>query len=305
MQRRGTFRAGVLRIHGRLLVVSRVGATDVGCRAGIREVVAILAGTGAVMNALRPGDDPKAELCESDADCGARGSFRRSIQSGSAVRPGVWHRSRCISFPMKTPSFLARPIVSVLLAVGCALPGSPVRAIDANGNGLDDIWELIYGASGLAAGADTDGDGWTNAQESAAGTNPFDPNSRPGLSIAPWSAVQFSLGYTRIAGKRYRIESKTDLGLAAWTPEYTEVAPGVDAVAYLFNKPAATKFWRLVVDDVDTDGDGLMDAEERWLGFDPTTNRTDRNDTTDLARVTAGLNAASVVTLGVLDARMS
>ncbi len=186
-----------------------------------------------------------------------------------------------------------------------ALWVSTARALDANGNGLNDVWEIIYGASGLAGGVDTDGDGATNAQESAAGTNPFDANSRPGLSIAPWSGAQFSLGYARVAGKRYRIESKTDLGLAAWTPEFTEVAPGADAVSYLFDKPPSAKFWRLAIDDVDTDSDGLLDAEERWLGFDPTTNRTERNDTTDLARVTAGLNAASVVTLGVLDPRMS
>ena len=179
------------------------------------------------------------------------------------------------------------------------------RALDQNGNQQSDVWEMIYGASGLAAGGDADGDGWSNAAESAAGTNPFDPTSRPGLNVAPWSAVQFSLGYARIAGKRYRIESKADLSLATWTTEATEVAPDANAVASLFNKPAGAKFWRLEVDDVDSDGDGLADAEEWWLGFDPATNHSDRNDSTDIARVTAGLGAVSTVTLGVLDARMS
>jgi uncharacterized protein (DUF1800 family) len=206
-------------------------------------------------------------------------------------------------FFFSTRRGVARTLILMIVAGG--LHGPTVRALDANGNGLNDVWELIYGASGLPAGADTDGDGTTNGQESTAGTNPFDANSRPGLSIAPWSAAQFSLGYARIAGKRYRIESKTDLGLATWTAEYTEVAPGADAVTYLFNKPPVTKFWRLAIDDVDTDGDGLMDAEERWLGFDPATDHTDRNETTDLSRATAGLSAANVVTLGVLDARMT
>lgn len=187
----------------------------------------------------------------------------------------------------------------------CALLATPARAIDANGNGLNDIWELIYGAGLLDPNADTDGDGWTNAQESAAGTNPFDPHSHPRLTIAPWSGAQVQLGFARIPGKRYRIESKTDLSLPSWTPEWTEVAPNADAAAYLFDMPSGKKFWRLAVDDVDSDGDGLTDAEEWWLGFDPTTNHTERNDLTDLARVTAGLSAASVVTLGVLDARIS
>ncbi len=56
---------------------------------------------------------------------------------------------------------------------------------------------------------------------------------------------------------------------------------------------------------MDSDGDGLTDAEERWLGLDPTTNHSERSDSTDLQRVTAGLSAPSVVTLGVLDSRMS
>ena len=211
----------------------------------------------------------------------------------------------CICAPMvgHCPPFLApmktTPIFAWLLLACTA------GALDQNGNQQSDVWEMIYGANGLSASGDADGDGWTNAQESAAGTNPFDPNSRPGLNIAPWSAVQFSLGYGRIAGKRYRIESKADLSLATWTTEFTEIAPDANAVASLFNKPAGAKFWRLEVDDVDSDGDGLADAEEQWLGFDPATSHSDRNDSTDIARVTAGLGAVSTVTLGVLDARMS
>jgi len=173
-------------------------------------------------------------------------------------------------------------IFSGVAVIGWLL--APAKAIDANGNGLNDVWELIHGASALAAAADADSDGATNAQESAAGTYPFDPNSHPTLGIATWTPAQIQLGYPRIAGKRYRIESKTDLSLAAWTTEFTEVSPSANAVSYLFGKPPGAKFWRLRIDDFDSDGDGLLDAEERWLKFDPATNRTDRNDTTDLSR---------------------
>ena len=55
--------------------------------------------------------------------------------------------------------------------------------LDRNNNGLNDIWELAYGAGALLPNGDADGDGFTNAQESAAGTNPFDANSHPNLAL--------------------------------------------------------------------------------------------------------------------------
>ena len=195
--------------------------------------------------------------------------------------------------------------LSVAGLASVALLTTAAGAIDSNGNGLDDIWELIHGASALTMTADTDGDGATNLQESLAGTNPFDPFSRPALTLTATSLAQFQLGYSVVAGKRYRIEATATLTAPAWTTEFLEVAPSNGPAGYQLNLPGGSKFWRLAIDDADTDGDGVTDAEERWLGFAPATNRTDRNDTTDLARVTAGLSAASTVTLAILDPRMS
>ena len=71
----------------------------------------------------------------------------------------------------------------------------------------------------------------------------------------------------------------------------------------LTNFPAtgAARFFRLAIDDVDSDGDGVPDYDELALGFNPATQRTDRNDQTDLARITNGLSAASAVTISALD----
>ncbi len=192
---------------------------------------------------------------------------------------------------------------TLLILIGAL--ASPAVALDLNGNGLGDIWEIVYGASALTLGGDANGDGTTNAQKAAAGVNPFTANSRPRLSIAPWTPAQLQLGYARVAGKRYIIESKADLSLPLWTTESNEIAPAADAVAYLFAKPSGNKYWRLKIDDVDSDGDGLTDAEERWLGLDPSTDHSERSETPDLARVTAGIAATSVITLGVLDAQIS
>ena len=200
------------------------------------------------------------------------------------------------------------PIARRTLPLGLSLLllGLPsARALDANGNGLNDIWELVYGASGLLQNEDTDGDGVSNRVESNAGTNPFDAGSRPTLQALPWSPAQLQLAYPRFAGKRYRLESKTDLAQPTWTPENVEVSPDGTVANYLLPKTGPQKFWRLVIDDLDTDGDGYLDAEERWLGFDPNTTRSERSDQTDQTRIAAGLSAASVVTIAVLDSRMT
>ena len=42
------------------------------------------------------------------------------------------------------------------------------------------------------------------------------------------------------------------------------------------------KFWRLLIDHVDTVSDGLSDANERWLALDVNSSRTGRSDVTDL-----------------------
>src|SRR5262249_12810278 len=64
------------------------------------------------------------------------------------------------------------------------------------------------------------------------------------------------------------------------------------------------QFFRLAIDDIDGDGDGVTDYEERALGFNPNTQRTDRNDQTDWFRITNGLSAASIVTVSALDPLM-
>lgn len=194
-----------------------------------------------------------------------------------------------------------RGLFVFLLAIAFGAQGA---GLDRNANGLDDVWELLYGP--LQPGRDEDGDGYTNQQESAAGTNPFDSSSRPPLlEIRPFHPSLLHLDWASAPGKRYELISRQTLETGAWTTNLAGVADGPSMGATLSSTHVAAEFYGLQVSDVDSDGDGLLDWEERVLGFDPSTPRTGRSDVTDLARATNGMNAPIVVTVGALDTLMS
>ncbi len=183
-----------------------------------------------------------------------------------------------------------------------AAPLAASAAVDLNGNGLSDIWEIIYAASGLAPADDADGDGFTNAAEARAGTNPFDASSHPRVDLGLLFPSVARLTWESFPGKRYTLQSRTRL-TGVWSNEAALVATG-ELSATNFSGVDAMRFFRLVIDDVDSDGDGVSDYEERALGFNPHMARTDRHNQTDGQRITNGLSAASVVTVSALDPQM-
>ncbi|MGJ8725682.1 MAG: DUF1800 family protein [Roseibacillus sp.] len=107
-------------------------------------------------------------------------------------------------------SFGARllPLAGMLLALSSSSP-----AIDLDMDGLSDVWEQQYGAESLLAGDDTDGDGFTNLGESAAGTDPFDSNDHPKLEFSLLDPEDPPLVFTfpTQAGKLYQFQDSLDL----------------------------------------------------------------------------------------------
>ena len=92
---------------------------------------------------------------------------------------------------------LARLVRRSLGAGGCLFLSTlltlPATAqLDTQGIGMSDIWQRHFNQSNLFdpanpdhhPAADPDGDGWTNLQESFAGTDPFD-NKPPQASCQP------------------------------------------------------------------------------------------------------------------------
>ena len=193
----------------------------------------------------------------------------------------------------------------LVLALLRSIGDSAAASLDLNKNGMDDIWEMVAASAPLTPNADPDGDGYTNLQESVAGTQPLDAASHPRLDLSVTDQGEVELRFARVAGKSYQLLSTSDPTQSFWATNFTEIASSSSAYVQLLPRTPERRFFRLVVDDVDSDADGLSDYEERMLGTDPTRDRSDRQDLTDLQRISAQLNAPSSVTVATLDAHLS
>ncbi|MBN8459404.1 MAG: hypothetical protein J0M04_16370 [Verrucomicrobia bacterium] len=202
--------------------------------------------------------------------------------------------------------------------LGVLLLAPSVSAIiDTNNNGLSDLWERAYNNDELFGEtfdpqADPDADGWTNAQEAAAGTDPFDPNPPDGL-VRPETAhipavygppdvngipelvtpEAVTVTWPTLVGKQYTLLFSPDLAANSW---FAVGAPyignGNDFVYGFETNDTDSRFWRVAVTDVDTDNDGLADIEEATLGSSPYLMDTDGDGIDDAAARAAGKNPA-------------
>ena len=182
-----------------------------------------------------------------------------------------------------------------------ALSTHALCALDQNANQQSDIWEVHYGALNLQPLADADHDGFSNALESAAGTNPLNPLSHPQLDLQAGTPGNVSVLWPSEPGKSYDLYGSPDLSAGSWVLLDTLTGDGTALLASLTTNNAARWFFKLEATDQDSDGDGLADWEEHRIGFDPLNNHSDRHNTADLARVTSAWNAPSVITAGLID----
>jgi hypothetical protein len=208
------------------------------------------------------------------------------------------------------PLFIARrrtktaalAIVGLLLAI---LSRASADMIDLNHNGMSDIWELLYG-SNLVPGADPDGDGFSNLQESIAATDPFDPSSFPRIGATALSGTNLTIDVPAALGKQYTLFGLGPVGGEAWTNWVVEssiVARSGSNVTFVTPAASTTKFFRVSVSDVDTSGSGINDWEKYQLGLDPfsrfSNGQIDSSGipVTDYSFVTNKLAAQNVITI--------
>ena len=192
---------------------------------------------------------------------------------------------------------------AIPLALLCLCFTGDLKALDANANQQSDLWEIQFGALSLAATADHDQDGYSNAIESLAGTNPLDAASYPLLEVASGPPGQLQLSWSGEFGKKYSLYRSLDLNGANGSVLDTFTGDGTTLMEVV-DTSGPRGFFKLLISDLDSDLDGLTDWEEAAIGFDPTLSHTDRNDTPDLTRVQNSLQADSTVTVALLDGEL-
>lgn len=190
--------------------------------------------------------------------------------------------------------------------------------LDTNNNGISDFWELHFNNGSLfdesfAPQADSDADGWTNAQEAVAGTDPFDANPpvgliRPAIANIPTvfgepdengvptvtTPEAVTVTWPTIKGKSYSLLFSPDLTPGSWLAVGDAFVGNGNAVEYGFLTGSAERcFWRVTVADADTDTDGLTDAEEHESGTNPALADSDGDGLPDAWEILHGFDPLS------------
>lgn len=185
---------------------------------------------------------------------------------------------------------LAGRILTLLTAAALLLAApATLRAVQVDGDadGMSDVWEMIFAATGISPLPDTDGDGRTNRVESLAGTNPFDARSVVRVAAITLSGPSATITWATVPGKRYQVETSGSPS-GPWTGELTVDGDGTTVTRILAATPQP-RFFRVAVSDIDTDGDSVNDYEERLLGLNPLSPAT----TPGVPDLTAAQNAIS------------
>jgi len=197
---------------------------------------------------------------------------------------------------------MKRPLRFLVALAAFVAAVAPAANPIMNENNVPTVWAATYGITGtLNMSADADGDGLSNGDEAVAGTNPFKPNDILSITDISADANGVYLTFPTRAGKRYQVQSTGSLSPASWSNTGTPLAGNDGHLTATITLPGATqKYYRVVVADVDSDGDGVNDWEEMKLGLDPFSTSTDGSQA-DLAVATNNLGPTSTVTINAAD----
>jgi hypothetical protein len=150
-------------------------------------------------------------------------------------------------------------------------------------DGLDDLWQAVYGGWGLLPDGDEDFDGCPNLVECIAGSDPRKANDCLKVGNMIIGGTNIIMNFEAKKGKEYQLwQSSSPGGPPPGEPgsQWSEsagiskiaIADGPDSL--VFPKPPATeyRFYRIESKDHDADNDGVSDWAEAKLGTDVASN---------------------------------
>ena len=163
-------------------------------------------------------------------------------------------------------NFFARLISAVLVLFLGVLVRPAAAIVDQNGNGISDVWEMMYGTGSDPNGVDVSG--LTYLQESAACLAPGSPTSclRSSLAISGSSVV---ITWPSVTGKQYQVQASNALASGSWTAMGSPVAGTGLILSSTLPMVSPASFFRVAVSDTDANGDGLTDWEALQLRLNP------------------------------------
>ena len=203
------------------------------------------------------------------------------------------------SSPLAVRRFLAGFAMAAMIFLGL---GASACAID--NNATQQIWKLKYGvtnaqlADSVWLDQDSDGDGVKNKDEIAAGTNPFVASNTIKVTGLVKVGSNVNVSFPSEAGKLYRVERTATLG-SGWTIQAGQLI-GDGSVKTLTVGYVANNFYRVRVDDTDSDGDRVADWAETAVGLNPSVAETISGMST-LAYVNAQIALPNVVTIAAAE----
>lgn len=213
----------------------------------------------------------------------------------------------------RVPNRLVRSgLLGVLI---CMAGGGPrLLAVDTGINNA--IWKMRYGVTDAQLylngdpqqgvnttwlNADDDGDGISNGAEIAAGTNPFLAGSTLKVTSITADTTQVHMTFATESGKQYVAQSTTDLtNPLSWAPVVPAVQVTGDGNPKTLDVPRSgnNAFYRVLVQDLDSDGDNVSDWAETIAGYNKNNAQTN-GLTGDQAALTAAIATSNVVTITV------